>query len=287
MPRVEISIECLCLFARDEENGVIHVLMPCTDGCHGGVFAYDLQAGSSHDLPGPGAGGSRAAAVPPHTTRFVAGAAGSGPVMDGWALVIDGTPSPVSMDLSKPTDADSSGVLADLTYATGRTVPRKFVQGGWNPEVAARLTLRGGTLKFLDGDGKWLLGRRKIAAAHRATWAVDDVKELLWDYIGPPLETGANPPDMPALSSIAPDPDGVCRFEIRCAVEKPDGTLEDTMKADDIALHFACFETLLGSQTKRAPRLQNIVPPASDSADGAEVPTGYYIACRSGQAKVG
>jgi hypothetical protein len=270
MPKAEITIECLWLFARDEENRTVHLLAPSTETCRGGVHGH-LQA-SNHAAS---AAAPTSAAVPRHTTRLVSGKGAAGPVIDGWALVLDGMPKPANMNLTV-TDGPE---LADLTVSTGRFVRRKFIADSYNREVTARVTLRGGTLTFLDADLEWIFDGKRREIAARAKWVFDDLADLQWTYIGPPEKAPAAGSPVPAtLAAIGLDPlDGVYRFTLRCAVETPDNT-PARLKPEEVTQHFTSFDALLGRETRRTPRLRVDL----DVASGP----GVYVSCGSGQGRL-
>lgn len=231
MTTLQIVFNCLCLFVRDEAEGLVHVLMPSTAGGHHPRHLVLLQHPS---FTGP---------LPLRD-------------LEGWALVLGpsaGRATPARIDtLLAPRQ---SGEILDLTAATvdsahpnGRRVKRALVTGR-NPAVASRITLRTGGVRDVASETAWIFKNTIVRMTTKVLWEMeidDENAPLDWQPIGArgsrPLDTlaalGAEEPLLeqfdPATGKFAP---GNRKGYVLQVFHATLGTL----RADEVTKHFRIF----------------------------------------------
>ena len=225
MATLEIDLNCLCMFVRDENAASVHVLMPATDHHHkGGEEPF-----------------------PPHVVRMLhpSFAEETGRPMEGWALVLGETPGSADTALGHASGgAGSTPEVANLTGITGgKSVARRLVDDVQNSEVKARVTLHAGKATQLNAQAVWKLKGQNIFMAHRVVWRIEDMpEELTW------VSLGANQPaPLQSLKELKPEVDGSYRLGIYHVT--PDDlppTGVGTLKPDQVRQHFRVFYNLLG-----------------------------------------
>lgn len=165
MATLQIVFHCLCLYVRDEENRIVHVLMPATKGHHAEHFARMKH----HSFDG--ADNSRSLA--------------------GWALTLGPAAGSAQLDTLRPQQERE---ILDLTAVTGGRTVRKELVTGRNDAVTARITLGAGGVAHTVAETFWRFDNRLVEMVMQVVWEmeIDDVEAPLeWVSIGaegdPPL----------------------------------------------------------------------------------------------------
>jgi hypothetical protein len=223
MATLQIVFHCLCLYVRDEENRIVHVLMPATKGHHADHFAL---------LKHP--------SFPEPQVRSLA----------GWALALRPTSGSAQL---RSLDPQGVREILDLTAATagsagggGRRVKKELVTGR-NGAVTARITLGAGGVVHTEGETFWGFDNRMVKMVTRVYWEmdVDDVEARLdWSSIGasgdPPLESLSKLGGVQPLEKFPDRPDERMGYRI----DVYHTTLAD-LKPEEVEHHFRAFYDVL------------------------------------------
>lgn len=226
MATLEIDINCLCLFVRDEAARTMHVLMPSTSSHH--------HHGADHQD-----------AFPQHVVRMLHGSFSEkkGRPMEGWALVFGERPGSADTTLAPSGDGGSSAEVADLTTLTGgKSIERRLVEDSVD-EVASRITFHAGKATALHAQAMWELGDRSIFMAHQVVWHIENVpEELTWISLG-----AEQPSPLPSLKELRPEADGSYRLSVyHVAPDDLPPTGIGTLEPEQVKQHFRIFYDLLG-----------------------------------------
>jgi len=177
MATLQIVIHCLCLYVRDEENSIVHVLMPATKGHHAEHFARLV-----------------------HPTFTEPGNARS---LAGWALTLGPASGAAQFRTLNPQHGRE---ILNLTAATVRSKPPAGLKvkpeliTGPHDRVTARITLRGGGVAHTKAEALWRFDNRWVEMVTAVYWEMEirDVEApLAWASIG----AGGDPP-LATLSSL-------------------------------------------------------------------------------------
>lgn len=223
MATLELVFNCLNLFVTDEENGTVHVLMPTSTG-HGNKHRHVVRI-------------------------FHAGLKGDqkkhGLSMEGWALILGGTPGTAETDLEPAVAPFLKEELVDLTRVTGgKTVDKALLADAPHPLVAARVTLRGGRLTQLKAEHEWEVDGQRYRMAHNVTWQIMGIPhELTWVDLAPPSDD----PPIKSLKELPLGTDGAYHMSIHhvTPVSIPPGQ-GGGLDPADMAHHFSMFYPLVG-----------------------------------------
>ncbi|MBA3969781.1 MAG: hypothetical protein H0X52_06740 [Gemmatimonadetes bacterium] len=227
MATLEVDINCLCLFVRDEAARTVHVLMPNTSNHH--------HHEADHEE-----------AFPQHVVRMLHDSFSEekGRPMEGWALVLGTEPGSADTMLAPSGSGGSTAEVADLTTITGgESVERRLVENSMNPEVASRITLHAGKVTKLDAEALWKLKGRSVFMAHQVVWRAENVpEELTWISLG---ATQSSP--LRSLKELPPEANGSYRLSVYHVT--PDDlppTGVGTLEPEQVKQHFRIFYNLLG-----------------------------------------
>jgi len=215
MATLQIVFHCLCLYVRDEENRIVHVLMPATKAHHGEHLAL-LKHHSFTEAA--------------DNTRSLA----------GWALDLGPASGVVELETLNP---QQERVILDLTAVTGgRTVEKELVTGR-NKGVKARITLRAGGVAHTVAETFWRFGGRLVEMVTHVVWEmeIEDVEAPLeWVSIGadgdPPLASLSALGREEGLENVRGKPDG--RMGYRLHVYHSTRT---DLKPEEVEHHFRAF----------------------------------------------
>lgn len=269
MATLQIEFNCLCLFARDEDANVVHVLMPSTAGHvhhanhrEGGVHAHD-EAGADQDAGSGGSGG----AVDQHVVRLIY------PIfpepeqmrkpLEGWHLTVRHASGAADTTLGSFPDAEIVDITR-LTQATGtsgglRVDPALAVfdpSTGLHGKVVCLITLRGGHMITAESEMDWEFNGRPVKMAHQATWQIEDVQEALeW------RSATNDPPPLPSLASLgAPTtlPNGQIGYRLSIYHTTSDALPPNhrgVRNPAEVARHFHAYYEMLGEPNPTEPQL--------------------------------
>lgn len=218
MATLQLVIHCLCLYVRDEQNRIVHVLMPATKGHHAQHFAH---------LEHPSFQRPRS--------------------LEGWALML-GTAGAGTAALETLAPQGKREIL-DLTVATagaehpmGKRVKRALVNGP-NPAVTSRITLRAGEVTHTIGETFWKFKGRMVEMVTRVSWEMeiaDPTDRLEWHSIGasgnPPLDSLSSLGSEQGLHNVPNRPDGRMGYTVNVF----HSTLTD-LKPEEVSHHFRAF----------------------------------------------
>lgn len=242
MATLQIEFNCLCLFAADEANQVMHVLMPATNG---------------HEHHG----------MPKHLVRLIPGKDAAAPQIpiEGWIVELGPETGEAALDVEVPAPppatpggpsengssdrvkiVDLEKLTRDETHPSGRKIRRELVEG-LHPSVATRFTLRSGRVIDADADAVWKFGEEEVRMAHRVVWEMKDV-----DWTPP---AGMQVPK----AEVWPDGDALYYFRVFHTVptDLPPRKTPETLP-EDVALHFGIFYDLLEPAGARADDVQPV-----------------------------
>jgi hypothetical protein len=257
MPKLELQFNCLCLFVPDDAAGVVHVLMPGSNG-------HDGHAG--HEK---------------HVVRmlhhsFEGQEKLTGRCMEGWALTLGPRHASADTSLLPKSDADHDrvrpvsgadhgAVLPDLSELTRDGRVRRALLGK-EPEnrVAARITLRSGGITRMASEATWEMGGRDFALAHQVTWTMDIDDELKWEGLDDKPDD--HPKPLRKLEELEPEDDGkpeddvLYRLRIFHVTEDALPPRGGTLHPAVMRAHYRSFYALLGDNDpddKLLPRMKS------------------------------
>ena len=220
MPLLEIDFECLCLFAHDETNGDVHVLMPSTTHHEKHVVRMFHRS-----FTGPG------------EQQY-------GRDMEGWALVLGEPSATADTSLRPATHPPDGPELPDLQQIAGAAVERSLLQDAADPRVAARVTLHSGRVTDLRAEARWEIGGRTILLAHKLRWEIVGVPHQLdWRRLSAPADA---PVPLETLMGLATEEEHLgYRLRIRHVTENAleSGAL---LRPEVMKQHFRAFYEMLG-----------------------------------------
>jgi hypothetical protein len=222
MPRLEISLNCLCLFAPDPTERVMHVLMPAM---HHHQHVIRVLNGRSPETGWP---------------------------MEGLVLRA-GPKNGASADVGFTAGSRHNGAeLADLSSLAG-SLDRGLLTG--DPRAAARVELRSGRIREMNAEASWVVGGRRIAAAHQVVWEVGEVTEDVLEWKRH-LPTGAAKP-FESLDDLAVE-NGVLRLDVYHVT--PDALPPTSRGVLDPAALRSHFRGYYGLQGSDGPRDESDLP---------------------------
>ncbi len=214
MATLQIVFHCLCLYVRDEENRIVHVLMPATKGHHAEHFAR-MKHHSFND---------------PDNARSLA----------GWALVLGPAAGSAQLDTLQPQQERE---ILDLSAVTGGLTVSKELVTGRNDAVTARITLGAGGVAHTVAETFWRFDNRLVEMVTHVVWEMeieDAEAPLQWVSIGaagdPPLVSLSALGREEGLENVRGQPDG--RMGYRLHVYH--STLTD-LKPEEVEHHFRAF----------------------------------------------
>jgi hypothetical protein len=146
MVALQLDFNCLCLFARDDKNNEVHVVMPRTHVGHLHVVRL----------------------IHPSFTNFP-----HGKPLEGLTLEV-GTAGGADLKSLQPT---KEGVIVDVSARSGKKVNLK------SPNVITRFHLRSGKVVDRDAEATWQIDKDTVLMAHRVIWEIgglDPTKALAW-----------------------------------------------------------------------------------------------------------
>lgn len=219
MATLQLVIHCLCLYVRDEQERILHVLMPATKGRHAQHFAY---------LEHPSFQKPRS--------------------LEGWALVL-GTGSAAgtaALETLAPRGKreilNLTAATAGIEHPTGKRVKRALVKGQ-NPAVTSRITLRAGEVTHTLGETLWRFKGRMVEMVTRVYWEMeiaDVTARLEWHSIGasgnPPLDSLSSLGKEHGLHNVPNRLDGRMGYTVNVV----HSTATD-LKPEDVTHHFRAF----------------------------------------------
>lgn len=228
MATLDLEINCMCLFATDEQAGTVHVLMPAThDHGHDDQHVVRLFHRSFPDQQ-------------------------EGVSMEGWSLELGAKPGEGEAGTAvKPPAVDASGVakgeIVDLSTVTDRTVSRTLAGADVYPDdLAARITLFHGSVAGREDEGTtWLLNETERVMAHKVVWRIENIPERLsWVDLG----AGGSEP-LASLADLEPEADGSYRLEVHHVTRKSLPPIElGQLDEKAVRHHFGAFYKLLEFQ---------------------------------------
>lgn len=283
--KLTVKFTGLCLFARDEQEGCVHVLMPKMP--EAGSHEHHAHEHNSHHYP------AHAATAYFHKRHAppLRGKGGSRPTPGERG---DHLPQPLdnfSLDLTGLGGAGVSLIpseILDMGRAVGARVNREVID---DPDrICARVTLAGG--KFVNpGPGGWWSFRDgecgpedTVQMAHYVEWEIDNIgaTELGWILKGVGNSDQRRPP------ALRPDSNGQIELHIMHA-ETPHPDIPDTTPPrvpdppDDT--HFPVFYRLVTADCTPAPCFER--PMERDNKMYRPPVLSNNYTCMSGQAPVG
>lgn len=155
MATVEIEFHCLCLFVRDEENDVVHVVMPKTHPPH------------------------------EHLVMLYHASFPQGRRMHGLELVLSGD-KPAMLETLENTGAPTT--IVDLTQVTnhgkgGRKLKADRVNTK-HRDVLTRVKLYSGKVTARDHEAQWIFRGVTINMAYKVVWQISGVPNvLIWNQL--------------------------------------------------------------------------------------------------------
>lgn len=214
MPSLEISINCLCVLVPNPRQGIVHVLMPPTEG---------------HDE---------------HVVRAIHdNSVAEGISIEGWALTLGGRPTPVETSLAPHHVPAKGETLVDLSDIAGLVDPALIKDDAF-PHVAARIDLRAGYMQRLHSEARWKLkGRGKVAMAHRVDWKIDDISDA--DLEWKDMAGGRTAPPFANLAALGGG--NALRLDVYHVTEDalpPRAT--GTLSPQAVQMHFMAFYDMFG-----------------------------------------
>lgn len=214
MPSLEISINCLCVFVPNPRAGVMHVLMPPTQGHHEHVVRV-LHHGSPE----------------------------KGKPMEGWALKLGGVPQPAETTLQPRHPATKGETIVDLSGIAGPVDPTLLEDDAFPRRVAARVDLRAGYVDRLNAEAQWRLRSGRIVMAHQVVWKIDDISDAQVEWTRMP----GGVTDQPFASLAELGSGNNLKLDIYHVTEdalppKASGTLDPA----EVQAHFRAFYAMFG-----------------------------------------
>ncbi|HEX8318000.1 hypothetical protein [Longimicrobium sp.] len=263
MPTLKIDFNCMCLFVTSRNDGAVHVLMPSTAG-HGPDHQH-LARLVYRDRDG------RLQLAP----------------LEGWALSL-GKPMPSTDDALTPAEAvRRQALIVNLSDLTDSLVLPELVTGE-NPDgVISRVTIHSGQLPSVGADTahKWTLRGRRYFMAHRVTFHIENVPDVLdWTPLGTHPDDDADVP-LERLGHVMPEPgtdDNTFALKVYYVTEKGlPPQMNPNLTAEETRHHFAAFYPLLGIRHVD----DGLLPERGPADVGTAPPTGMEY-CKTAKASM-
>ena len=249
MPLLELEFNCLCLFAYDEQDGDVHVLMPATHHHEKHVVRMF------------------------HRSFDKEGEKERGRDFEGWALELGDPSSKAETNLVPPTNPPQGTRLVNLNEIAGATVDPTLLRDEPDERVAARVTLRSGRVTRLVSEANWKIGGNVVALAHQVTWQMQGVAHKLdWKRLTAPEDQD---PPLASLKELDTEDDLGYRIRIFHVTENslpPNSGA--ALQPEQMKHHFRALYEMLGVQ----PDADMLPEFKSKPADG--------VNCGAGQAPV-
>ena len=239
---LEVTFRCMCLFARDEQTGQTHVLMPSTATCgHAGHGEGSGAVIEKHVVQlvfpfqgGPLNGDGDAFVTNPETEGEA-----DHRDMEGWSLVLPSVPG----GTPPARDANEEILLPDLSSVTQATIDRDLLNGARDSRLASRVTLEAGGISGKDAVAVWdFAGQEKVRLAQEVTWRIENLPDgplqLTRTRLGAPDERDELPP-------LHPDAEGVIRLKVLHVMET-DFPMPQERDPKVTSRHFEAFYSLFG-----------------------------------------